>query len=143
MLMPEIDFSDAENTLETDFDEGNYTFKLDYATGNISRELVTGAKAVEQFVLLALRAPRFEHAIYSDQFGSEILDLIKDQKEFTLAYLESELERLVIEAIIYDDRVADVTNFEITFTENNAHIKFTVETIDEFIEIEEVLDINV
>lgn len=141
MLEPEIDFTDAEETLITDYDEGNHTFELDFNTGEISRKLITGMESVKQFVQLALRTPRFEHAIYSDQFGSEILALIKEDGELTRAYITSELERLVTEALIYDDRIEDVANFDIEFSENEVVLRFDVLALDEYVEVEEVIDV--
>lgn len=149
-MLPDIDFTELlDEEGEEDYNEGNYTFKLNHETGEISRELITGAESVEQFVLLALRTPRFEHAIYSDQFGSEVLDLlkssgIKEGEPVTSAYLASEIERLCIEAIIYDDRVEDIVDFVLKLEkENEVHISFKVLVMGEVAEIEEVLEIDV
>lgn len=144
-MFPNIDFAELldEEEGEEDYDEGNYTFKLDYETGEISRELIAGAKSVEQFALLALRTPRFEHAIYSDQFGSELLSLIKEQNDVTPAFLSSEIERVVNEAIIYDDRVSDIEDFEVYYQDNNAHISFKIIVMGEVVDIEEVLELDV
>ncbi len=144
-MFPDIDFTELldEEEGEEDYDEGNYTFKLDYETGEISRELIAGAKSVEQFSLLALRTPRFEHAIYSDQFGSELLSLIKEQNDVTPAFLSSEIERVVNEAIIYDDRVSDIEDVEVYYQDNNAHISFKIIVMGEVVDIEEVLELDV
>lgn len=144
-MFPEIDFSELVDEEEgvQDYDEGNYTFNLNYETGEISRELITGVESVEQFALLAMRTPRFEHAIYSDQFGSEILAVVKEQSDVTPAFLSSELERVVTEAIIYDDRVSDVTDFEMTIQDNNAYISFKIIVMGDIIDIEEVLELDV
>ncbi|GIN71123.1 phage-like element PBSX protein XkdS [Bacillus sp. J14TS2] len=140
MLEPEIDFSEAEKSNEEDrMEEGYQTYKLDIDTGHISRELITGVEAVKQFIALAIRTPRFQYPIYSDQFGSEVWELIKssDEDEVTLEFLRSEIERLTTEALIFDDRIEDVYEFEIQFKGDTAHVKFKVDSLGEIIEIDQ------
>lgn len=54
----------------------------------------------------------------------------------------SELKRLIKEALIQDDRIEDVTNFEFTNSKNSLNVKFTVQTTDGVnIEAEKVVNI--
>ena len=54
----------------------------------------------------------------------------------------SELKRLIKEALIQDDRIEDVTNFEFTSLNNSLSVKFVVQTTNGVnIESEKVVNI--
>ena len=81
-------------------------------------------EAVHQMIRKALLTPRFDCYAYDDQYGSEIIKLIRTEA-VTREYIASEMEALVEETLMADgriDRVEDVTcHFEgdevtITFT---------------------------
>lgn len=50
-----------------------------------------------------------------------------------------EIPRLIEEALIYDDRISSVTDFEIDKSGNRFIVSFIVETGEGTVEIEEVL----
>lgn len=60
-------------------------------------------------------------------------------KETTDAYKKMEIPRLIEEALIYDDRISAVTDFEIDKQGESFHVSFTVETDEGTLEFEEVL----
>lgn len=62
-------------------------------------------EAISQTVDKILSTSRFQYLIYSDDYGSDFLDLIGEDKD--LVY--SEIERMTVEALSIDERITDVT----------------------------------
>lgn len=127
----------------TDIEENSIptsrTYALDLEKGRIAG-MVDGIEAVNQFIRKALLTPRFKCLIYDNQYGSEIKDRILDSS-VTLEYIESELPRIVKDAITYDARILEVYDFdfELDTKKEVLHVKFKVDTIYGSIEIEEVI----
>lgn len=85
-----------------------------------------GLEAVRQAIEKVLNTERFAHLIYSEDYGSEITDLIGEQMDLA----KSEIERLVTEAVEDDDRVLAVENFEIrNETKDSLAVYFEVRTV--------------
>jgi len=84
---------------------------------------VDGKEAVQQFIAKAIRTALNRFLIYDGQYGCELEDLIG--ANVTRELLDDEIPRVIREALIYDDRIADVTNFEITHTGDSVYVKFT------------------
>lgn len=142
-LSPETDVSEEIEIEEEDEEtEPSKTYKINRETGRITKEEIQGIEAIEQFIYMALRTQRYEHFIYSDDYGSEVDSLLSDN-DVTEEFKEMELPRLITETLIYDDRIDDVTDFEIIREFNAFHVYFTVHTEEGVIEIEEVLEQNV
>lgn len=128
----EIPFDEEEPSIEP-----LSTYRIDYETGEITSEIIEGLEAIQQFVYMALRTPRFAHFIYSDDYGSEIEELLSDD-EVTAEFKKMELPRLIEEALIYDDRISEVTDFDIEQVDDAFHVKFTVHSEEGALEVEEV-----
>ena len=103
------------------------TYRLDLETGHI-RGMTDGIEAVRQFILKALITPRFKCLVYSNQYGSEIKDLIQ-AKDASPELIVAEIPRLVKDALAGDKRIIEIFDFEFTFRHDSAHIKFGVDTI--------------
>ncbi len=103
------------------------TYRLDYERGRIGG-LIDGEQAIRQYIRKALDTARFRFLIYDDQYGSELDDLIGS--EVTDDYLESEIPRIITDALIYDDRIADVSEFEFERKKGDLYVTFLVETVD-------------
>lgn len=101
------------------------------ATWLINRQLMRvqsntdGLQAVRQAVEIILNTERFRWQIYSDRMGSETDELIGDDS----GYIESELPRMVTDALMVDDRVIEVTDFAFTTTGDTMTWSFTVHTV--------------
>lgn len=89
-------------------------------------------------VCMALRTERYAYAVYSHNIGNELQEVLSDH-ETTDAYKEMEIPRLIEEALIYDDRISAVTDFEIERQGDAFHVSFSVETDEGTLEIEEVI----
>lgn len=126
----------AEYESETAREQTTRTYRADFARGRISG-YADGISAMEQAVLLILSTERFRHAVYSWDYGSELGGVLGD--DFQLA--ESEIKRLVREALLQDERVTDVDGFVFTrAARNTLNVSFTVRTI--FGELNETLEVG-
>lgn len=101
---------------------------------------VDGAEAVAQAIYKILLTERFKHLIYSWNYGVELESLIG--KSYSV--YESELQRIVKEAVLQDKRINTISNFMMTQSGRNAvSIAFTAETIFGDIPIETEVERNV
>src|SRR5690606_34663156 len=92
-------------------------------------------EAMIQAIYLILNIERYDHLIYSWNYGIELKDLF-GQPTF---YVMAELERRITEALLADSRIMAVDNFEITREGKKVHAKFTVHTIFGDVEGEKVV----
>jgi hypothetical protein len=112
------------------------TWALDFDNGTIGG-WIDDDDAIKQFVLKALVTARSTYLIYSDDYGNEMFDLIGD--DVTPGLLDSELPRMLKEALIYDDRIEDVTDITYTRDGDSLYASFTVVPSNgDVISIEEV-----
>lgn len=118
------------NTLLTDeFEEVSYpgnSYRIvitDTDTDRISG-YVEDMDAIKQAIYLILSTERYEHIIYSWDYGVELNDLIGKP----MSYVTSEIPRRIRDALITDDRIDDVTDFEFEQTNRKLSVTFTVIT---------------
>lgn len=111
---------DDDETLE---DEPTLTFKVE--NGRI-RSKIDEQDAMIQAVDKILRTERLVYPIYSDQYGNDLNDLIgKD-----MSYAKVEVDRMVKEALLADDRVTDVQIDEINQIDSDTlAVKGTCSTV--------------
>lgn len=133
MLIP-----NTNNSLKTDFEievQPSKTYKIE---DNKIVGFCDDVEAIKQTIYCILNTERFDYLIYSWNYGVELKNLIGKQKD----YIMSELKRLIKEALIQDDRIEDVTNFEFTSLNNSLSVKFVVQTTNGVnIESEKVVNI--
>ncbi|MDE5588233.1 MAG: DUF2634 domain-containing protein [Acetatifactor sp.] len=128
------DFDDeSDDDLSEDF-EMETEPSLTYAM-NLDRGIFTGRvddiEAIMQAVTKIISTERYEHEIYSWDYGIELADL----RGQSMPYVMSEVKRRITEALTADDRIESVEDFEIKrIDKNKLHIKFTTVTAqgDEF-----------
>ena len=95
-------------------------------------------EAVEQTVYKILNTERYSYLIYSWNYGIELDDLFGQP----VTYACPEIERRVTEALLQDDRITGVDNFEFdTSKKGVVSATFTVHTIFGDLEIEKVVNI--
>ena len=82
-------------------------------------------QAVEQAVFLILNTERYEWLIHSWDYGVELHNLIGKDVEYCIP----EIERRVREALLQDDRITAVQNFEFTVNKKKVLTTFTVVSI--------------
>ncbi|WP_455577352.1 DUF2634 domain-containing protein [Anaerosinus sp.] len=89
-------------------------------------------EAIEQACYKVLNTERYRYVIYSWNYGVELQDLFGKP----IPYVFSELPRRIREALIQDDRVSDVTNFDLSNQKGNVLAKFEVVTEKGIIKME-------
>lgn len=117
-MIPNIPILNAEMT---DIEYANKTYRINDSNDRIDG-YVDEIEAVKQSIYLILSTERYEHPIYSWNYGVEFLDLFGQP----LPYVLSELERRIEEALMQDDRIKEVRDFEFEKHRNKVHVTFTV-----------------
>lgn len=102
------------------------TWAIDFEAGTIGG-FIDGDEATKQFALKSLMTERSKYAIYSDDYGTELFDLIG--AEATSSLLDSEIPRMVEETLIYDDRIDSVSNIILTRDGDKLYISFQLVTV--------------
>lgn len=82
-------------------------------------------QAVEQAVFLILTTERYQWLIFSWNYGVELQNLIGKDPEFCIP----ELERRIREALLQDDRITAVENFQFEVNKKKVLTTFTVISI--------------
>ncbi|MGL5511644.1 MAG: DUF2634 domain-containing protein, partial [Sporomusa sp.] len=100
---------------------------------------VDGLEAIQQAVYKILNTERYQYVIYSWNYGIELADLFGRP----IPYVYSELPRRITEALTYDDRISNVTNFELSHNKNDVLAKFTVVTVAGTFDAEKGVTISV
>jgi hypothetical protein len=103
------------------------TYYLDFENGRIG-PMIDGDLALRQFVFKAIMTPRSRYLIYDDEYGTELEDLIG--ADVTDAFLQEEIPRVIRDALVYDDRIADVRDFVVRREKDGVFIEFTIEKVD-------------
>lgn len=96
------------------------TWKLDFERGRIGG-FIDGDDALRQYIAKALITPRDRFAIYSDDYGNDLFDLIG--ADATPDLLDSEIPRMIEDALIYDDRIDSV---DVSYTNDGGTVYLTV-----------------
>ena len=97
------------------------TWKLDFERGR-AVGMTDGLDAVRQAVYLILHTERFRHIIYSPDYGTEWHGIVGASPVF----IRSELKRRITEALLQDDRIQAVQDFQINISGDAATVRFTV-----------------
>lgn len=100
------------------------TWKLDFEAKRIT-QMVDGLEAVKQAAFVILETERFQHLIYSFNFGSELEGLIGKSPLF----VQSEVRRLIREALLQDDRITDVRDITFQTQGDSLLVEFTVVSV--------------
>ena len=114
--------------LEQDFEleeQPTYTYKMNLDTGSI-RGYTDGLDAMRQAIFKILQTERYQYIMYSWNYGIETLDLYGEP----ISYVCPELERRITEALLWDERIESVDNFEFDLPQKGVvHVSFIAHTI--------------
>lgn len=112
------------------------TYALDLNTGEI-RGFIDRREAIQQFIRKAIITPRYDHLVYTPNYGCEIRSLIG--KGYSNPFIEAEIVRMVTEALIYDERINRIYDFEINIVNEEVYINLAVDTVEGTLNIREVI----
>lgn len=108
------------DNLSADFEElvlPNKTWVLDFERHLVTHN-ITDLEAIRQSAILALATERYEYVIYSDQYGVELINLFGENMHYAM----SEIKRRVTEALMQDDRILSVDDFQFKRTKRGLHV---------------------
>ena len=114
--------------LEQDFELENQptkTYQMNAEKVRV-RGYIDGLEAMKQAIYKIILTERYQYVMYSWNYGIELLDLFGEP----VSYICPELERRISEALLWDDRIQSVTDFEFDLSQKGViHVSFTVHTI--------------
>lgn len=113
-----------------------YTHKLDIGQQRV-RGTTDERDAVLQAVYLILNVERYAYPIYSRNYGSELSDLIGKPKDYAM----SEMKRRITEALLQDDRITRLSDWEFEPGRKSVRVSFVVHTIYGDVEASKEVDI--
>ena len=105
------------------------TYRL---TGDRVEGKTDGKAAMLQAIDLALSTERWRHLIYSGDYGVELEELFGKP----CPYVAADLERRITEALMEDDRITAVEDFQISFAGDTATVTCRAVTIFGSVNIE-------
>lgn len=118
----------SSNDLLSDFEEAveqptkNYKLHVDK---NRIAGFIDEIEALKQAIFLMLSIERYDHIIYSWNFGVEFKDLFGQPTAFVLP----EIKRRITECLLQDDRIQEVDNFVFETQKGKVHVTYTVHSI--------------
>lgn len=117
----------------------NKTYRMWIDEEKIQGTITSQLEAVEQAVYKILNTERYKHVIYSWNYGVELDDLFGKP----IPYVLPEIPRRITDALLQDDRIEAVTNFDLSYTKDGSVLcKFTVVTIYGTLQGEKAVKIN-
>lgn len=134
-MIPSIEILEL-NIEETTYPNRTYEIVEDGESSSRISGYIDELESIKQAISLILSIERYEHIIYSWDYGIELVDLFGKP----MSYVISELPRRIEEALTVDDRIETVTDFEFDPHGKKLYVKFTVVTtagnIDSEVEVE-------
>ncbi|OMF23381.1 DUF2634 domain-containing protein [Paenibacillus sp. FSL H8-0259] len=100
------------------------TYRMDFEHKRIAGRM-DGLEAVKQAAVKVLQTARFEHLIYSPNYGAE-WSLVLGQDRLLA---RPELRRIVSEALLQDERIQQLEDVEILFNGDTVSFSCTAVTV--------------
>lgn len=100
------------------------TYALNFDTGEIEERRIDGEEALRQFIRKAIATARYRFMIYDGQYGCELESLLG--QDISQELLKLEITRVVKEALLYDERIQEITHFQIRRESDKLFISFHV-----------------
>ncbi len=108
---------------------------------DIENEVIHGKidylDAMKQVIYKILNTERYQYVIYSWNYGIELFDLFGEP----VTYVCPELKRRITEALVQDNRITSVDEFEFKLDGHTVTAAFTVHTIFGNVQMEKVVEI--
>lgn len=129
--MADLEYTEIEVVEET-----SRTYRLDSASNRMLGK-VDELEAIKQAIYLRLSVEKYEHLIFGDDYGIELDDLFGEPE----SYVVPELQRRIMEELLKDDRILDVSDFSFESGKDAITTYFTVHTI--LGNIEEEMEVSI
>ena len=102
------------------------TYRLNF-DGRNSAGMLDGREAMKQAIYLILNTERYRYEMYSWDYGIELEELIGDQNSDTL---QVNVRNTITDALIQDDRITEVSDFEFKREHERLSVTFSVTTTE-------------
>ncbi len=79
---------------------------------------LVGKDTLMQWITMTLHTTRFAHLIYDEDYGTEFTDIIATSLDADEA--KTEIEQTILDALLVDDRILDVTSVDVVESEDSA-----------------------
>ena len=122
-MIPQNNLNNALMTLEAE-EMPTLTHRVDFERKKVIGKC-DGLEAIKQLVYIILNVERFDWVIFSPDFGVEFKNLFG----MPVPYVLPEIKRRITEALMQDDRITDVTNYDFTVDKSKIHCKFKVHSV--------------
>lgn len=117
-------------------EEPSKTFRMDMANNKMLGK-ADELEALKQAIYLRLSIEKYEHLIFSSDYGIELEDLFGEP----VTYVIPELQRRITEELLKDDRINNVDDFTFTESKGSVAASFIVYTI--FGDIDQELEVDI
>lgn len=110
-------------------------YGIDFTTGQLTGKMVEGLEAIKVWVWLCLHTERFGHAIYSSDYGTSLEQyfghVLSDE------YINTDCESEITDALLMNEYIESVEDFEVVRNSDSLDIKFRVVTKFGSLEVDE------
>lgn len=146
-LYDDDELEEEDSIFDIDFDvdelddipEITRTYRMDYFHKRIRGNL-DGVEAIAQAAWKILQTRRFAHLIYGDQYGNDLFNKIS-VSTLTPAYMDSEVPKMVEEALLADPRILEVVGFKWQKIDDvSVHVELEIRTSYGQVDLEGVID---
>lgn len=101
----------------------SFTYKIDIKKEEINGN-TDGVEAVKQAIYLMMNIERYKYGIFSSNYGIELENLFGKDIDYVIAKLPTR----ITEALVQDDRISDVIDFEFKKGKGVLYCNFTAKT---------------
>lgn len=122
-----FDLDDDEIEVEQEEAKEPKDYEIDFKTGRLTGRMVTGLKAIEQWIYIVLVTDRYFYTQYSWDHGSELNTLIG--KHASKGYVESEVKRMVQDALLVNENITGIENMACKIENDVLKASFTANTV--------------
>lgn len=116
-------------------EQPTYTYSLDYINDKMYG-YKDNQEAIKQAIYKILNTERYDHVIYSSNYGVELKELVGKH----IAYVIPEAERRIREALIWDERITSVFDFSFEINKKVVDVTFKCNTIFGEVAVETVVN---
>lgn len=110
-------------------------YGIDFNTGQLTGKIVEGLEAIKVWIWLCMHTERFRHAIYSADYGTSFEQYIGHV--LTDEYINTDCESEISDALLINEYIESIEDFEAVRNSDSLDIKFRVVTKFGNIEVDE------
>lgn len=130
-----FDIEDEELGIEEEKEQPLTDYEIDFETGKLTGRIISGLDVIKQRVRIILGTNRYYYPQYSWDHGCELEALIG--KNYDLDYIKTEAKRMVSEALMDEDYIDSITDFDAAVDGVRLTVSFTMNTIYGSTEVEQ------